>query len=402
MKQIFKISLLSFFFLILYFYLFNTGLIKYLALGSSSYFGDYQLFKNALNCFDKGLSPYTGPLELNCKGFNYGHAILIFTPFKSFFKNTNQYFVPSIFLVLFIVSTIKIINPKNFFQFLLVMLALLNPSTLLLIERMNLDILLYLIVIILAFNKIYFLNWLLVAYSFLFKFHPFIYGIIIFVEKEKRKFLNLFFIFIFILSLSIIFIFIFKDEYILMFKDSGAWKMGLHYLYSIKTIPKILKELFSIHYGLSLLIIYFIFIMQVYKTSLKLDGFVKDNYTFNKKLFLLSSNSLLFCFLAFSNAFYREVFLILTIPYLLINMNIKYSRFVIYLLIFKFLFNFVYTLDLNFETFYYDDGVRVYKNHFLITVFFKGIIDYILMLRLGSITLRMNLDLLNSFKKKDK
>jgi len=183
-----------------------------------------------------------------------------------------------------------------------------------------------------------------------------------------------------------------------MFENSGAWKMGLHYLFSIKTIPKILKEAFNIHYGLILLITYIMFTIQSYKGSAKLDGALKDSYTFNKKLFLLSANSLVFCFLTFSNAFYREVFLILTIPYLLINMNIKYFRTLFFLFFLKFLFNFIYILDLNYETFYYAESIRIYNNHFLIIVFFKGVIDYVLMLLISSIALRMNLDLLNSYK----
>ena len=260
---------------------------------------------------------------------------------------------------------------------------------------MNLDLLLYLIIIILAFNKIYFLNWLLVAYSFLFKFHPFIYGIIIFVEKEKRKLKNLLLIFFFILIISILSIYIYREEYTLMFVDSGSWKMGLHYLYSIKTIPKILKESFSFHYGLMLLIIYILFVFQITKRVSKYE--IHSNYDFEKKLFLLSSNSLLFCFITFSNAFYREVFLVLTIPYLLTN--IKDFRYIIYLICFKFLFNFIYTIDLNFETFYHVDNIRIYKTHFLMIVFLKGIIDYILMLFIGSIVLRMNLDLLKKIRK---
>ena len=395
MRQIFKISILSIFFLSVYFFLFISGLIKYLALGSTYYFGDYKLFENALSCVKDGLSPYIGPPELNCKGFNYGYVVLLLVPFKNVIVNANEYIVPGIFTIIFTITSTQILNPKNYFQFFVCSLALLNPATLLLIERMNLDILLYLILILLAFNRIYLFNWLLVIYSFLFKFHPFIYGIIIFVEKEKRKLKNLIFIFIFILTSSILSIYIFKEEYTLMLKDSGSWKMGLHYLYSIKTIPKILKETFSLHYGLMLLIIYILFIFQITKKASKLD--IQSNYDFQKKLFLLSSNSLLFCFITFSNAFYREVFLVLTIPYLFTN--IKDYRKILYLICFKFLFNFIYTIDLNFETFYHVENVRIYKTHFLMIVFLKGILDYILMLFIGSIALRMNLDLLKQFKK---
>ena len=147
-------------------------------------------------------------------------------PFKNFIVNTNEFTLPIFLTTIFIIFSVQILNPKNYFHFFIFLLALLNPATLLLIERMNLDLLLYLIIIILAFKKLYFLNWLLVAYSFLFKFHPFIYGIIIFVEKEKRKLKNLLLIFFFIIIILILSIYIYREEYTLIFRF-GSWKMGL-------------------------------------------------------------------------------------------------------------------------------------------------------------------------------
>ena len=147
------------------------------------------------------------------------------------------------------------------------------------------------------------------------------------------------------------------------------------------------------------MLIYLLFIYQVYKKSINLNINLDDKYTFEKKLFLLSSNSLLFCFFIFSNAFYREVFIILIIPYLLSNINNIYFKNILLFLCLKYLYNFLYTFDLNFETFYHVNDVRIYKKHFLITVFFKGFIDYILMLLIGGITLRLNLNMLKLFKK---
>tara|TARA_Y100001970_G_scaffold270362_1_gene364163 strand:- start:13024 stop:14232 length:1209 start_codon:yes stop_codon:yes gene_type:complete len=398
MKQISKITIFSFLFLAIYFFLFNSGVIKFLVLGSSQYFGDYKIYFNAIKCVNLGFSPYNGPGELNCKGFNYGHSVLFFTPLKKLFSENNFFYIPFILIFIFTVSTIKIINPKNYIQFFLCALALLNPSTLLLIERMNLDIILYLIIIFIAYNRIYFLNWLLVIYSFLFKFHPFIYGIIIFIEKEKREIKYLFFIFLFILFASFLFIYLFREEYSLMFKDSGSWKMGLHYLFSIKTIPKILKEMYSFHYGLALILMYGIFLFIIFRNSLRKEFNFLDIYTFEKKLFLISANSLLFCFLTFSNAFYREVFIILIIPYLLINYNYKEFKNLVYILFLKFFINFIYIYILNFDTFYYNDGVRIYQTQFLIVTFLKGLVDYVLMVIIGTLAMKMNIDLLKSLK----
>ena len=96
-------------------------------------------------------------------------------------------------------------------------------------------------------------------------------GLLFLWRKKGRDLKDLFFIFLFILITSLIFIFLFKEEHLLMLERSGSWKMGLHYLFSIKSIPKVLKEAFSFHYGLMLLIIYIIFFFQVIKKSKTID-----------------------------------------------------------------------------------------------------------------------------------
>ena len=394
MKQISKITLYSFIFFFIYFIFYYTGIIKFLVLGSTEIFGDYKIFLNALNCYNLGLSPYDGPQELKCKGFNYGHIILVITPFKNFL--TGQYFLllPIILIILFITTVIKLINPNNYYSNFLCILCLLNPSTLLLIERLNLDIILFLTIFILALNKLYFLNWFLIIYSFLFKFYPFIFGIIIFLEKQNRKLKELLFIFLFILSSSILFLFFFRDEYLLMLKDAKSWKMGLHYLFSIKTIPKVLKEAFSFNYALTMLLIYLSYIYLIYKNYSKFILTNEMNISFQEKLYLLSTNTLLICFLVTSNPIYREVFIILTIPYILINKNQKIFNTLINIIIIKFIFSFIYIFFLNLDTFVHIDGLRVYKPAFLTITFIKGIIDYILMAIIGIITTKMNINIL--------
>ena len=57
-----------------------------------------------------------------------------------------------------------LLNPKNKLEYLFVILAILNPSTLLLIERLNFDIYIFLILAIVALNRIYIFNWLLFIY----------------------------------------------------------------------------------------------------------------------------------------------------------------------------------------------------------------------------------------------
>ena len=60
MNQLVKISIISIFVLSVYFYLFSSGLIHFLALGSSYYFGDYFAFPKAVECYVLGFNPTTG------------------------------------------------------------------------------------------------------------------------------------------------------------------------------------------------------------------------------------------------------------------------------------------------------------------------------------------------------
>ena len=118
------------------------------------------------------------------------------------------------------------------------------------------------------------------------------------------------------------------------------------------------------------------------------------NISFQEKLYLLSTNTLLICFLVTSNPIYREVFIILTIPYILINKNQKIFNTLINIIIIKFIFSFIYIFFLNLDTFVHIDGLRVYKPAFLTITFIKGIIDYILMAIIGIITTKMNINIL--------
>jgi len=73
-------------------------------------------------------------------------------------------------------------------------LSIVNPSTLLLIERMNLDIFIFLISIFIIFNRFYIINWISIFFLSLTKFYPAILGISIILENKNRKLLTLIFI----------------------------------------------------------------------------------------------------------------------------------------------------------------------------------------------------------------
>ena len=390
----------SIIFIFFYYLIFNTGAIKYLAVGSDIIFVDYKDIIKALNCLNFNYESYSdkfeGPEALGCRGFSYGPIILYSIPFKNSLFYFYENILPILFIVLFTLAIVILINPKNKLSFTLCSLSLFNPATLLMIERMNIDIFFILILIFISYNKIYFLNWGFVVYSFLSKFYPFIYGMIIFLENKLRKKIQLIGIFFLLSFSSLAYMFFYFDEY--KYIMNSGWAMGLHYIFSLKTLPKVFTEIFELHYGFLLLIFYLSFVFLLIKFIKKYKSKVKTiDFSFHEKLFIISGNVILFCFVTFSNAYYREVFLILTIPYLNRYADDKWFKFILNILIIKFCFNFIYIFFLNFETFYYAEDLRVYTNSFLLISFIKGILDLCLVLLISTIVMTKNIFLINHY-----
>ena len=95
--------------------------------------------------------------------------------------------------------------------------------------------------------------------------------------------------------------------------------------------------------------------------------------------------------MAYSNWTQREVFLILLIPqflFLSFKEN-KLSNLVIYFLILRYLFLFIYGPS-NIDSTYHIDGRRYFNQVFLITTSVKGLLDFILISLVGSIVIKAN------------
>ena len=101
-------------------------------------------------------------------------------------------------------------------------------------------------------------------------------------------------------------------------------KSGYHFLYSLNAIPKIFAYVFGIKYQILLLIFYSLFIFTTIKVYKKIDSnnynLNKEMYTNDSKLFLIGGYFNLFLFILVSSYAYKEIFLILLIPFIL---NIK-------------------------------------------------------------------------------
>ena len=141
-----------------------------------------------------------------------------------------------------------------------------------------------------------------------------------------------------------------------------------------------------------LFIFYFIFILMTkwFYNKLSSDYIKITENTFSKngKLFILGGYVILFCFVTYSNYIYREVFILLLLPYLisLKNKNINnLLNFLFFLIIVRFLILFPYAyLNVN-DGIMYVDGVRQFSKQFLISISIKSIFDFIMMSLVSSI-----------------
>ena len=162
-------------------------------------------------------------------------------------------------------------------------------------------------------------------------------------------------------------------------------KAGYHFLYSLNSIPKIFKYIFGIKYQILLLIFYSLFIFFVFKLVKRinfLESILEENlYSNESKLFMISGYFNLFLFILVSSYVYKEIYLILFIPFILRmkNHNIKFFKVLIYIYVTRYLFLFLYSfININ-DGITFAEGKRIFSNYFLITIFVKSVLDFILM-----------------------
>ena len=122
-----------------------------------SLFDDHNHFIDWLECDAIGVNLFTSE-KLICNNrevatFNYGNAVLIL-PWNQSLDIFYRDYLPYILIFIFVLLTVKIINPQKNIAKILLFLCILNPSTLMAFDRVNVDLFIYVFVIIICFNRI--------------------------------------------------------------------------------------------------------------------------------------------------------------------------------------------------------------------------------------------------------
>ncbi len=391
-----KTILHSFIILIAVIILLQTDYLKNFIWAATDLFVDFKIPLEWLKCHSLGVNLLT--LEaLKCgdravSQFNYGY-IFLSLPYNEFLDSIYRNYVPWILIVLMIFLSTFTINPKNNIEFVVLYLSFLNPSSMLLVERMQLDALFYLTILLTTYHRVFFITWLLGVIFSLIKFYPVAILATVFLEDKKRNLKNILIILSSLLFLIFLYMFINWEGYSFMLNNMLPGKAGYHFLFSLNGLAKIFNYLLEIKYQFFLLITYLFFFYLLKKMISKNYSLYKtlklEVYQPNSNIFVISGYFLVFLFIFVSSYAYKEIYLILLLPFIL-SFQRKYPNNIFFknlikLIILRYAFLFIYGFFNVHDGISFVNGERVFTYYFLIVIFIKSILDWILMLMIFSI-----------------
>ena len=381
----------SFIILILVLFLLQSDYLKDFIWASSNLFIDFKIPIEWLRCHNLGVNLLT--IEaLNCgdrtvSQFNYGY-IFLSLPYNEFLDIVYRNYLPWILIILIIFLSTFTINPKNKIEFFILYLSFLNPSSLLLIERMQLDALFYLTILLTSYHRVFFVTWILGVIFSLIKFYPVAILISVFLENKKRNLRNILMILFSLIFLIFLYMFINWEGYSFMLNNMLPGKAGYHFLFSLNGTAKILNYLFEIKYQFFLLLTYLLFfylLKRIISKNYSLYEMLKPEiYKPKSNIFIISGYFLIFLFVFVSSYAYKEIYIILLLPFILSFQkkfpNNIFFKYLIKLIIFRYIFLFLYGFLNVHDGISFVNGERIFTNYFLIVVFIKSTLDWILML----------------------
>jgi hypothetical protein len=357
-------------------------------------FGDWSVIISAIHCKFLDYNVFiNNPCDVIGRKHVYG-SILLFIPY--FEKYSEFYFLyfPIVVNFIFIFVIISHFTLKNLKEYILVLFFIFNPATILLMERLNFDIFIFLSIIFLCYFRKNLLNLLVILFLTLSKFYP-LSLLPLFFINDKNIFKNLIYTFIFLILL---FFFLHLDKANLVeilnntkqFSANYFWSFNFFALSKIPILLTIFSKTFLIIFSSLLSIIFFLIGFFIYKNILvKKELNLNNVNSYNKTLFLISSGVLISNYFFFNSWIYREVFLFGIIPFLIeISAREKFFNNLINFIILRFVY---FSISSYFALFKRNDFLLVFHqifDIFLISFFLGIIFHYYLNLILSFINLK--------------
>ena len=284
-------------------------------------FSDFKALNIFLEYKENGFDPY----QKNSNSHPI-HSVLMYPSvwlyiFDFLNLKNNLNLEISILFILFIyfyvlIDFVSRINNKIFRYFFIIFFF--STSNFLLIERLNIEIILFCLVYFALINKFFLTQFFLYFLSLILKIFP-IFSIFMFIEKKRN--------FLIVLIFSIAYIIIMRTEIVLI--KNNIIEYALIFAYGVLSISKAIY-FYSIKFNLFINDDnYFVFKnLMILGVSSIATIIVLSNFRFNikkkieqisneEKMFLSGAGIYIGTFLTSANIDYRLIFLLLTLPYIL-------------------------------------------------------------------------------------
>ena len=319
-KNILTSLLFLFFTLIIYFLITKQviypTILPMTVKGVVNLFADWSVTINANICLEKGYDVY---LDNPCDPWNrkhiYGH-ILLYLPYIKDFQNFYFIYLPLTLNLAFLYSIIRFFNFEDKIEYFCLFFIALSTPVILVIERANMDIAIFLLIILIAKNKNNVVNHITLVLTTILKFYP-ISMAVIFLFKNNFKtmlintliFLITVFLILFLQWESLIKIFNNSSQYsdskifmgIYTFSFIGAFNFfnNFEIIINNKNYNFIKYLYLSLVLFLPIIVTYYKNFRVVFYNNSISNLFLKND--FNNRVYILSSIVILFCYFSFTN-----------------------------------------------------------------------------------------------------
>ena len=354
-------------------------------------FADWAFLIKLGVCHRAGFEIYY-PSSCHDQVLNYGN-IFLYIPYFKLLEKFYFFYVPIAICFLFIFSVVSLIKPKKFIEYILLLLTIFAPSSLLVLERGNTDILIFLIIILLVYSKPSIFNFVILILASLAKYYPLALIVNFFIEKKRS--IKQIIITLLLFTMTLGFFFYFTGESLELIQNkmkmiSPTWGNQ----FSIRGLSLVLKKLKHFDYSTVLFISYIFFIFSSivsFKIFQKSNFISKVNISFfEEKLFILGGNLSISVYLISDNVHYREIFLILLLPFIIKlkdSFKIKIFKYLFYFILFRYIF------------FIFANYFIMFKKYFTF-IYIKAFSDIVLVSLFTAICVIMNIKILKQFIKK--
>ena len=281
-------------------------------------FRDWQVILNAAKCSNLGYDVYSNNPCDPFKSLHVYGSILLKLPIKDFLQFFYLKTLPLTINGFFVILILLNFQFNNKIDYLIIFLFLLSPSTLLVLERFNIDIFIFIVIILISYFRSNVVSYLLIMLVSMTKFYPIVLSIFFIIRNNNNLKRILFFLTTVISFL--IFVFYEREAIVKIINNQPQFTAYITTNFSIFAIKNFVDK----YYNLNWYIILFFFLLSNIIFTVYFIKKYEKNFFNNEKideykeiLFILGVFILIFTYYIFSNFYYREIYIFCLIPLLL-------------------------------------------------------------------------------------